>query len=197
MKRYKTLIILFILIALGVLYYISLSADGRNEKKKEKNSYKEEISELINMDLDKNYPSDPRDVVEFYSRILTCFYSGNCTAGDIADLAMQTREIFDDELIEMNPENEYIKNLKADIRQYKEEKRTISTYIIEKSGEIKYKTFQSHYYAIVGCDYYIKGEKSTFRTSETYTLRKDSEGKWKILYWSLTPKQKDDSQNGK
>ncbi len=191
MKKYKTLIIISILIAMGLLYYYYLSSKDKTVDKKSDTEV-EEVAKLINKDLDISYPATPREVVEFYSRILSCYYGGKCDEEEIEQLAAQSRKLFDDELNNKNPYEEYVENLKAEIKQYKEEKKKISTYIIEKSGDIEYKTFQSHFYAKVDCAYYIKGEGVTSRTLETYTLRKDSAGKWKILYWSLTPAETDE-----
>lgn len=39
---------------------------------------------------------------------------------------------------------------------------------------------------MVDSAYYLKGEGNTSRTLETYTLRKDSNGRWKIVFWNLT-----------
>lgn len=191
MKKYKTLIIISILIAMGLLYYYYLSSKDKTVDKKSDTEV-EEVAKLISKDLDISYPATPREVVEFYSRILSCYYGGKCDEEEIEQLAAQSRKLFDDELNNKNPYEEYVENLKAEIKQYKEEKKKISTYIIEKSGDIEYKTFQSHFYAKVDCAYYIKGEGVTSRTLETYTLRKDSAGKWKILYWSLTPAETDE-----
>lgn len=191
MKKYKTLIIISVLIAMGLLYYYYLSSRDKTVDKKSDTEV-EEVSKLINKDLDNSYPATPREVVEFYSRILSCYYGGKCDDDEIERLAAQSRKLFDDELNNKNPYEEYVLNLKAEIKQYKEEKKKISTYIIEKSGDIEYKTFQSHFYAKVDCAYYIKGEGVTSRTLETYTLRKDSAGRWKILYWSLTPAEIDE-----
>lgn len=191
MKNYKTIIIIMILIAIGIIYYYYLSANNRVESKKN-SSEETEIQKLINKDLENNYPATPREVVDFFSRVLTCYYEGNCSDDELMSLVLQTRKMFDDELLDRNPIDEYVENLKAEIKQYREENEKISSYIIEKNGEIEYKTFQSHYYSMVDCVYYIKGDAGTTRTMETYTLRKDSNGKWKILYWSLMDNNDED-----
>lgn len=186
MKKNKMIIIVSILAALCVLYYFYISTNDKTEKKEEKKVDKE-VERLFNKNLNVNYPATPREVVEFYSEILAYMYSGKASQKEIEDLGMKCRLMFDEELLAENNEDDYMKDLKSEIKQYKEEHKTISTCIIEKSGDVEYKTFQSHYYAFVDCAYYVKGESSTSRTLETYALRKDSEGKWKILYWQLTP----------
>ena len=44
-------------------------------------------------------------------------------------------------------------------------------------------------YSEVNCVYYLKGDEGTTKVSEEYVLRKDDEGKWKILYWKLADKE--------
>lgn len=191
MKKYRALIVIMIIVGLSVVYYYYLSTNSKsagNEKKK----VSSEIQELINEDFDKNYPPTPREVVDIFSRILTCYYEGKCSDDEIMSLVLQSRKLFDEELLEKNPLDDYVDNLKAEIEQYKAEGKKISTYIVEKNGEIDFKTFQSHYYSMVDCAYYIKSKSGTSRTIETYTLRKDSDGKWKILYWSLTDNSKNE-----
>lgn len=191
MKKYRVVIIVSIIVALIVIYGYYLSANDKTTTTEQSNEDKE-FSKILNRNPEANYPATPREVVDYYSQLLSYLYSGNCSEDMIEELGEKCRLLFDEELLEQNPEQEYFENLKAEIKQYKEEKKTISTYILEKSGDVEYKTFQSHYYAFVECAYYVKGEKNTSRTLETYTLRKDSEGKWKILYWELTPIEEDE-----
>ena len=191
MKKYRTFIIIMILIAIGVAYYYYLASKDKTVEKGADTEISE-VSKLVNKDLENSFPATPREVVELYSRMLTCFYGEKYSDEEFEKLASQSRLLFDEELNSQNPYEDYIKNLESEIKQYKEEKKKISTYIIEKSGDIEYKTFQSHFYAKVECVYYIKGEGVTSRTLETYTLRKDETGKWRILYWSLTPVEEDE-----
>ena len=41
-------------------------------------------------------------------------------------------------------------------------------------------------YAKVNVKYYVREGKNVINTYEEYTLRKDEEGKWRILYWELS-----------
>lgn len=192
MKKNRVIIVVSILAALCILYYFYISTNSKTVTKKEK-KHDKEVSEILNKNLEmKYYPATPREVVEYHSEILMHLYSGKVSKKQIEELGMKCRKLYDEELLERTPEEEYIKNLKSEIKQYKEEHKTISTCIVEKSGDIEYKTFQSHFYSIVDCVYYVKGEGATSRTLETYVLRKDSEGKWKILYWKITPTEEEE-----
>ena len=40
-------------------------------------------------------------------------------------------------------------------------------------------------YAIIDVAYFVHEDKKVIKTMEKFTLRKDSEGKWKILFWEI------------
>lgn len=193
MKKYRTLIIVSVLIALGVVYYYYISTRDNKIENQKSESGVSEVEKIINKNLSVAYPATPREVVDLFSRILTCYYGENLSESELSALVSQSRMMFDDELLNANPLDTYMENLKTEIKDYKKHKRSISTYMVEESADIEYKTFQSHYYAMVDTVYYVKGKEGTERTFETYTLRKDNSGKWKILYWNLTEK---DEENG-
>lgn len=186
MKKYRKFIVILVLVCLAILYYFNFETHN----KKPQNTQKDEVGEvqkLINKDLEKNYPASPREVVRMYSRIITCFYGEKYSEDEKKALSLQARILMDSELLQNNPFEQYYEDLTADIEQYKNENKNISTYILDKSSDVIYKTLQSKHYASLNCVYYVKGKSGTERTIETYTLRKDESGKWKILYWKLTP----------
>lgn len=78
--------------------------------------------------LDKNFPATPREVVKLYNRIITCFYNDEYTDDELYDLGDQARKLFDDELLENNPRDEYFKNLKEDISEYHDKNKTIGVF---------------------------------------------------------------------
>lgn len=182
-KKYGILIVSFVILAVGILY----SFYDRAEKTKIKENSQEEVSELailLNKDLKMNYPDTPRAVVDLYSKIITCYYEG-LTEAELTNLAEKARMLMDAELLSYNPYETYMVNLKNDIRAFKSEKKTISTYILENSYDVQYKRFQGNEYARLGCIYYTKSKSGTEKTLQYYTLRKDDAGLWKILYWGL------------
>lgn len=194
MKKYITFIVIVVLMASVVIYsYYKTSIDNKKENEVSAKS-DSEVEIIINKDLENSYPATPREVVDFYSRILSCYYGEKCSDAQLEKMVEQSRKLFDEELLKANPIDTYMVNLKNDISEYKQNKKTISTYVIEGSADIEYKTFQSHYYAKVDTVYYVKGKNGTERTFETYTLRKDSNGKWKILYWELTDTNEENVQ---
>lgn len=189
-KKYRIYIIC--LIAVGVVVLISFYMDAnRDVQVKEKDVEVTELSKLINKDLGTSYPDTPREVIRFYNRIITCFYGEKLDEDELIKLANQMKLLFDDELIEKNDLESYSK-LKEDIATYDAENRTISTSILDSSGNVEYKTFQEKQYAMLNCIYYTKSDAGTAKTTQQYTLRKDEAGRWKILFWTLVEKEEDD-----
>lgn len=142
------------------------------------------MSKLISRNLEgAYYPEFPRGVVEFYSRIVKAYYYTELSEEEIEALGSQARKLFDGELLDKNPEGEFYKNLKLDIESYNEVERKIYDYTIEDSDEIEIFTFDGKQYAIVTAGYLMREKSSVVTIYEDYTLRKDEDGMWKILFW--------------
>ena len=149
--KFVIIIVVCVCVILGGYYYLT----NRNNAKEEENITLTEIQELTTKNLDKNFPATPREVVKLYNRIITCFYNDEYTDDELYDLGDQARKLFDDELLENNPRDEYFKNLKEDISEYHDKSKTIASFI--KEGNAYSRTYQM------------------------YVLRKDADGNWKIL----------------
>ncbi len=192
-RKYRTLIVLLLMISVGVLYYFNSEANNGTKNQK-KDTEVPEISKLLSKNLEESYPETPREVIRTYSRIITCFYNEKITEEELKKLAAMARQLMDDELLgkKDNAEDTYYNNLKEDIITYRAEKKTISTFILANSYDVKYKTFQGKHYAMLSCIYYTKSNAGTARTIQRYTLRKDEAGRWKILYWTFAQKDEDE-----
>ncbi len=73
LKKYRTLIILLILVGIGILFYF-YSTTKSSARKGNTNVDISEVSKLLSKDLDKSYPDTPREVIRTYNRIITCYY---------------------------------------------------------------------------------------------------------------------------
>lgn len=158
-----------------------LLSDQSEQCKREENITLTEIQELTTKNLDKNYPATPREVVKLYNRIITCFYNDEYTDDELYDLGDQARKLFDDELLENNPRDEYFKNLKEDISEYHDKNKTIASSAVDSSNDVEYKEVDGDDCAYVKASYFIKEGSAYSRTYQMYVLRKDADGNWKIL----------------
>ena len=172
--------------ALVIGYYIYISnKDFRTESSKEKE--KDTIEKLLASDLEKEYPSNPREVVTFYSDLICCIYNDEITEEQMDILVVKLRTLFDLELLEQNPLKEYVEDLKTEVADYKKKKKTIASYQVSKNSEIIYQEMDAENYATMSGYYRVKTKKSNPVTvCEEFLLRKDKEGYWRILGWELS-----------
>lgn len=160
-------------LCLGYYYYLS-NRDKGDEKLTE-------VEMVITKDLDKSYPKTAREVVKFYNRILNCYYNEDYSEEQLKDLTEQARKLMDTELQEKNPADSYLDAVKADIEAYEEEEKKIASISMDSTNEIEYKKVEGKECAYVDVQYFIKESKKATRSSQTYILRKDENGKWRIL----------------
>lgn len=175
----KSVIIIVICAALCLGYYFYLT-NRDNGKEKEMS----EVEMVVSKDLENSYPKTAREVVKFYNRILNCYYSQDYTQEQLEKMAGQARLLMDEELKENNPQDQYLESVKADIASYEADKKSISNISVEGSKEVEYKTKSGRDYAYVDVSYFMKSNKSgqkSGRAIQTYILRKDGDGDWRIL----------------
>lgn len=186
MKKYaRTILVFAILAALGVTYYYYLSNRTSKQDATEKAVINEKLAALTSRDIENNYPKSVKEVVELYMRITEMYYEASLTDEQIGALAKQARLLFDDELKGQQTDAEYLTALKEDIADYKKAKRYISDFKLESSSNVDYKSLDGKKYASILGLYYIR-EGSELEYSYTkFTLRQDTKGKWKLLFWEL------------
>ncbi len=186
-KKLRFMIALTVLLVLAVLlyYHFSNKTTSDNIGNSDDKTVVGEVDKILSKDLDTSYPLTAREVVNLFTRIQKCYYNEDCSSEDLVSLAFMATRLFDDELNTNNPFDEYFSELQDDIAQYKENGQTITRVIVDKSSDIIYSTIDDIKYASLNCIYYIKNNDSTQKTIETYALRKDDQGNWKILGWKL------------
>ena len=90
--------------------------------------------------------------------------------------------IYDDELVANNPREDYIKNLKKDVEEFKDNSYTISTYTPSSSTDVKEYTVAGRECAELYCTYTIRTGAEYSNNLQRFILRRDVETKhWKIL----------------
>ncbi|MEG1945736.1 MAG: DUF6715 family protein [Lachnospiraceae bacterium] len=161
-------------LCIGYYYYLS-HRDAVKEKELT------EVEMVITKDLDSSYPKTAREVVKFYNRILQCYYNEKHTEKELMQLTNQAGILMDQELRKQNPKDMYLESVKSDIANYKDKDKTIVTATTESANEVDYKTVENAECAYVDASYYIKEGKTSQRSSQTYILRKDDKGMWRML----------------
>lgn len=175
-KNLRTIIVVVICAAVCIAYFYYLS--NRDTGKEEQLT---EVEQVITKDLDKSYPQTAREVVKFYNRILQCYYNEEHTDKQLEQLTEQARALMDKELQEENPEKQFLAAVKADIEDYQEAERKITSISMDSTDEVDYKQVNGDECAYVDVSYFIKEKNASGRAAQTYVLRKDEDGNWKIL----------------
>lgn len=187
MKKYgRTIIVIAVLVALGLGYYYYLANKDTGKDATDIAADTSEVSVLISKDIMANYPESPKDVVNLYARITKAYYDTSLTDEQIEALGKQARLMFDDELKNTQTDADFYEKLKEDIGNYNSTKTHISSYVIQSAAKTKYSTFKDRQYASIALVYYLRQGDKLIDSPTKFTLRKDDDGHWKILFWELT-----------
>ena len=160
----------------------------RAAKKQENKKSKNEVQKLIEMNLDENYPGNAREVLKIHNRLMKCYYNEELTETEIRKLSAQNYKLFDKELMEKNPYEDYLKRLIKDIANYKTLKITVINTSIQDFSEAEREVKGGYNFCNLLTSYFLKEESARKTVNHKFYLREDDDGKWKILFWEKTEK---------
>lgn len=175
-----TLVVLAVVIIAG---FVLIS--HRNPKTVEDTTEISEVDELINKDISSQYPATPREVMKLYNRYILCLYGvdgAELTEAQVHELGAKMRELYDEELLEGNPEDAYYQKLTMELAAYRNAKKVMIQANVCDSNEVESIDIKGIPGALVDVSYFTKeGSQDFTRTYEQFLMRKSEEGKWKIL----------------
>ena len=183
-KVIRTAIIGVVFLALigGYYYYLTLRNHSGAESKVSKET---PVEHLLGLDLEQKYPATPRAVIKTYNKFLKCMYNEDYSEQEFVNLAEKQRTLFDQELLDNNPQSQYVQDIRADIKKCKSENRSLRNTSVCGSNEVVYKTVDKRDCAYVSCSYFMRVGSDYETTTQQYVLRKDENGKWKILVYYI------------
>lgn len=179
--KLKTIIIVIILAALIGGYYFYLS----NKEKTQKETQVSTVQDILLRNLETNYPPTPKEVVKYFSDISKCVYNESYTDEELQKLADKLLALYDDELVENNPREQYVKDLAKDIEDMRNNGYSIVTYTPSASTDVQYDTIDGRECAKLYCTYSIKTGANYVSSRQVFMLRKDAAGHWKILGFEI------------
>lgn len=186
-QRTITTIVLMTLLALVIIifyFYWSNRTAPLDESGEELLS---ETDRLLQEDLVLNYPETPRAVVKLFGSMMKSLYH-NMEDEDIKAMSLKIRELYDEELLANNPQDEYVNNLYTDIAKWKERKRSITNFRLVKEDLEQQEEIDGVLYSINYIAFTIQ-ENVKFTETWKVLLRQDEEGHWKILGWQIDKEQ--------
>lgn len=173
-------IVVFIVVIAGLGYYTHLN--NQTKKQKEWNT-PTEVQQLLEYDFEGNYPKTVRETVKLHCKYLKNAYNGKFNDEDLYTANLKIRELFDEDLLANNPEEQQLKGLKDDIALYEQNKQKFTGYSLQESSQIKYNTEDGKDYAKIMATLDFTVSSAAISVEQEYLLRKDENGKWKILGW--------------
>ncbi len=177
----RVAIVSLICAALVVGYFLYLNKKNSNTTEEDEQLTEAEIIETT--DFDKNYPETPRAVIKWYDRISTVIYNNELGDVSVKEIGSQLRKLYDDDLLKLNPEKDFYNNLEDEMKENEKRNRSIVSYEECDSADVTYKTVNGYECAYVYSYYFGKEGNNFTRTYQKFCLRKDKQGRWKILTW--------------
>ena len=141
------------------------------------------VDEITTTNLEKNYPANPRKVVDLYANIMKVLYKEEYTEGQQDKILEVLQGIMDDELLA--GQSDFNKSIKNEVAERKKGDYSISNYIVQNS-EPEILNVSGKKMCNVECLFSLrKGSTGTIANYYQFILRQDEEGRWKILGWQV------------
>ncbi len=146
-----------------------------------------EVEKVLVKELKKDYPKTPREVVKFYNRIIKCYYSEDLSNKELEDMVDQMLYLLDEDLLLVNPRDEYYKSVVSDIEEYEKKNKTVVSTDVCDSNDVSYVddvkdgSDEVDKLAYVNASYFINTDGKFTNTYQQFVLRQDEDGRWKIL----------------
>lgn len=179
-KNFATISFMTLFAIAIILFYYYLTT-RREPAVKPSDEELTEYQQIMNIDLEQNYPATPREVIKLFGRIIKYIY-GSPMDEEIKPLALKIRELYDTEFLDNNPEDDYIDDLLSELASWKENDRKITGYRLVNDDLDEETEVDGVRYSVKYISYTIK-EKVKFTETWKVLLRQDEKNRWKIVGW--------------
>ena len=182
MGKLKGVIIAVVLVALVGGFYFYVSNIGKDND----DVVVSAVQNVLLRNLDNDYPATPKELVKYYGDITKCLYNENYSEEQLAQMADKMIALYDDELAENNPRDQYIVDLKAAVKDFSDKNYTIISYTTSSSTDVEEYTHEGRKCASLYCTYSTKTGADYVSSKQVFVLRKESgTGHWKILGFDI------------
>ncbi len=176
----RTTVIVVLLVLAVVGYYAYLSNRSRESRQEVSMTV---VQSTLSRDLSKDYPPTPKEVIKYYNQLLRCLYNEESTDEEIQALGEKSRELYDEELLAINEEESYQLRLKAEVYDYREKGRRITSFNVAASTSVDFFEADGYEFAKIMCGYNFLQDGKNYPSSQMYLLRRDEDKRWKIYGW--------------
>lgn len=171
------IILILILLVVGYFYYLSnrKTADGVEE-----DVVTSAATEVLLLNFDNNYPPTPKEVVKQYLEITKVLHNEDMSDDEIRAVALKLEELFDTELANNKSDEDYIMDLKSELKTFKDNNYSIVNMYTSASTDVDYYNVDGYEVARLYGTFNIRTGQGTQVLREVFILRKDLDGHWKI-----------------
>ena len=177
----KTVVMLVILAVVILGVYLIIVVRGPRDNTTREDQALSAVEQITTLDLEKSYPPTPGEVVDLYARIMKVMYRQDYTDKQFNLMVAKLEGIFDMELLQ-NQVN-WPLSLKNEVRYKKEGDYSIVNYSVDTADKVVTSVVDGKEIANLSCIYAMRHGTSTEPQQFVYVLRKDEDGRWKILGW--------------
>ncbi len=176
-------IVLMILGAIVVVAaFFIVTRGGSNTNATTEDQELTEVQKITTIDLTKNYPQTPTMVSDMYIRIMQVMYKQDYTEEEFIQMTDILKGIFDTELL--SNQSNWPENIRSDVQEKKDGDYSITKYEV-LTQDLQDTMDTGEEIANVLARISLRHGTSTDRYNYLFVLRKDSEGLWKILGWTV------------
>lgn len=188
MKKIRVFVIAVVLIVGICGAFYAVNENAKKESRKEETLT--EIQKVSTKDLKNDYPKTPREVIKFFNKIIDCYYKDDYTDDELKMITEQARLLFDAELLAENDSESYVESVRADVKNFKDQGKSIVQIGLCDSSEVYYIEDGDDSIAYVTASYFIKDKDTYTKTYQEYVLRQDEDSEWKILaFYQIEPSE--------
>ncbi len=179
--RSIVLMVFAAIVILGVFMLFTRRGSNTNTTTEEETLT--EVQKITTIDLKKTYPQTPPTVVDLYARTMKVLYKESYTDEEFAKMADVMAGIFDSEFLAV--QQNWPSGLKSEVEQKRKDDFSIPKYEVLTS-DLQEKRDNGEEIANVVAKIHLRHGTHTTPYNYLFVLRKDSEGLWKIMGWTIS-----------
>ena len=181
MKKLIVSVVLIIALVLGFYYYLSNIRDQGSSGDDVIRASR--VTEVLSRNMDARYPPTPKEVIRFFADITQVLHNDDYSKQDFEALGALLYRLYDDELLEINPWEQYLKDLHDEVDSYRSRNYVISSFLVSSSTDVVYFQEDGLDYARLHCLFTMRSGVDLYSLDHQFLLRRGENGRWKILGW--------------
>ena len=141
------------------------------------------VQKVLSRDMQNDYPSTVKEVAKYYTEIQRCLYNEEYTKEELAQLCSRTRELYDQELLQINSEEHHLSQLSSEVEAFRTRKCQVVSISVAQSTNVDYFEEDGYSFARILCRYTIREDGEPGESQIIFLMRKDKDRHWKIYGW--------------